>query len=76
MLKTAFFDCEINEKRCSLDKGRGICPLLSSPPREIWKLKGAHLREFAIQGEKNANARGSAQGGGGGGWAQLELTDA
>ena len=30
-----------------------------------------------MQGEKKANARGSAgRGGGGGGWAQLELTDA
>ena len=34
-----------------------------------------HPGEFAVQGKKkNANARGSA--GGGGGWAQLELTDA
>ena len=30
-----------------------------------------------MQGEKKANARGLAgRGGGGGGWAQLELTDA
>ena len=34
-----------------------------------------HTREFAMQGEKKANARGLA-GRGGGGWAQLELTDA
>ena len=33
-----------------------------------------HPREFAIQGKKNANARGSARGGGG--WGQLELFDA
>ena len=32
--------------------------------------------EFAIQGIKNANARGSAREGAGGGWAQVELTDA
>ena len=33
--------------------------------------------EFAIQGKKSANARGSSRGGGGvGGWAQVELTDA
>ena len=32
--------------------------------------------EFAMQGEKKANARGSAGRGGGGGGAQLELTDA
>ena len=33
-----------------------------------------HAREFAIQDEKSANARGLARGGRG--WAQLELTDA
>ena len=69
MLKMALFDCAINEKCCSVDGGRGICPLFSSPPRRIWHLKSPHPREFAIQGKKkNANA--------GGGWAQLELTDA
>ena len=35
-----------------------------------------HPREFATQNKKSANARGLARGGGGGGWAQLELTDA
>ena len=73
MLKMALLDCAINEKCCSVDGGRGICPLFSSPPRGIWQLKSPHPREFAIQGKKNANARGSA---GGEGWAQLELTDA
>ena len=72
----ALFDRAINEKCCSVDGGRGFCPLFSSPPRGIWQLKGPHHREFAIQGEKNANARGSARKGGGGGWAQVELTDA
>ena len=33
MLKMALFDCVINEKCCSVDGGRGICPLFSSPPR-------------------------------------------
>ena len=63
-----------------------ICRLFSSPPRGIWQLKSPHPWEFAIQGKKNVNARGSAPGwwgvGGGGwwcgrgGWAQVELTDA
>ena len=75
MLKTVLFDCAINEKCCSVDGGRVICPLFSSPPREIWQLKSPHPQEFAIQGKKNANARGSARGGGGLG-AQVELTDA
>ena len=35
MLKMALFDCGINEKCCSVDGGRGICPLISSPPRGI-----------------------------------------
>ena len=68
------------KKGCSIDEGRGICPLFSSPPWGIRQLKSPHSWEFAIQGKKNANARGSARGGGGGGgggrWAQVELTDA
>ena len=53
MFKTALFDCAINEKCCSVDGGRGICPLFSSPPRGIWRLKSPHHpREFAIQGKK------------------------
>ena len=39
MLKTALFDCAINEKCCSVGGGRGICPLFSSPLRGIWQLK-------------------------------------
>ena len=72
MLKMELFDCAINEKCCSVDGGRSICSLFSSPPREIWQLKSSHPQEFAIQGKKNANARGQP----GGGWAQVELTDA
>ena len=71
MLKTALFDCAINEKCCSVDGGRGICPLFSSPPRGIWQLKSPHPRKFAIQGKKNANARGSARGGPGRRWNWL-----
>ena len=46
----------------------------SSPPRGIWQLKSPHPWEFAIQGQKNANAQASAWGWGR--WAQVELTDA
>ena len=74
MLKMALLDCAINEKCCSVDGGRDICPLFSSPPRGIWQLKSPHPREFAIQDKKNANARMSFRGGVGGGWVQLELT--
>ena len=71
MLKT-LFDCAINEKICSVDGGRGICPPLSSPPRGTWQLKSPHPRKFAIQGKKSANARGSARGGGGLGAAGID----
>ena len=57
----ALLDCSIKEKSCGVDRGRSIYPLSSSPPRGIWQLKSSHPREFAIQGKKNANARG-------GGW--------
>ena len=50
MLKMALFYCAISEKCCSVVGGRGICPLFSSPPRGIWKLKSPHPGEFAIQG--------------------------
>ena len=41
------------------------CWRRTPPPRGIWQLKSPHSREFAIQGKKKANARGSARGGGG-----------
>ena len=53
MLKTALFDCAINEKCCSVEGGWGIRPLFLSPPRKIWQLKSPHPREFAIQGSWN-----------------------
>ena len=67
MLKMAPFACAINEKCCSADGGRVICPLFSSPPRGICKLKSPHPREFAIQGKTIANARGISPVVGGGG---------
>ena len=60
----ALLDCAINIKCYTVDGGRCICPLFSSPPRGIWQLKSPHPREFAIQDKKNAVARGSAGGGG------------
>ena len=70
----ALLDCAINKKCCTVDGGRGICPLFSSPPQGICQLNSPHPPEFTIQGKKNANSRGSARGGGL--WAQVELTDA
>ena len=56
MLKTALFDCAINKKCCSVDGGRGICPLFSSPPLGI-----CHPRQKMLM-------PGGQPGGGGGGW--------
>ena len=63
MLKTALLDCVINEKRCSVDGGRGIFPLFSSPSRGIWQLKSPHPRDFAIQGKKRLMPGGHPGGG-------------
>ena len=62
------------KKCCTVDGGRGIWPLFSSPPRGICQLKSPHPRKFAIQGKKTLIPGG--QPGGGGAWAQVELTDA
>ena len=67
MLKTALFDCAINEKCCGVDGGRGICRLFSSQLREIWQLKSPQSREFAIQGKKKCSCLGLSPAGGGGG---------
>ena len=70
MLRMALLDCAINGKRCSVDGGRDICPLFSSPPLGIWQIKSPHPREFAIQGKKkNMLMPGSQPGRGGGGGA-------
>ena len=54
MLKTALFDCEINEKCRSVDGVRGICPPHPGAfDTSIVPTPG----EFAVQGKKNANAR-------------------
>ena len=46
----------------------GAFSLFLFPPRRIWQLKSPHPWGFAIQGKRNANARGSPQWVGGG-WA-------
>ena len=69
----ALLDCAINKKCCTVDGGRGICPLFSSPPRGICQLKSPHPREFAIQGKQKMLIPGGQPGGA---WAQVGLTDA
>ena len=52
MLKMALLDCSINEKCCSFDGGRGICPLFSSSPRGIWQLKSPHPGNLPYKAKK------------------------
>ena len=66
MLKMVLHDCAINEKCCSVDGGRGICPLFSSPPRGIWQLKSPHPRELAIQAKQMLMPEGQPPGSGAG----------
>ena len=65
MLKTALFDCAISEKCCSVDGGMGICRLFSSPPGGFDSSRVPTPRNLPSTEKKNANARGSAPGGGG-----------
>ena len=58
----ALLDCAINKKCCTVDGGRCICPLFSSPPRGDLPSKAKKM--LIPEGQP------------GGAWAQVELTDA
>ena len=70
MLKTALFDCAINEKCCSVDGGRGICPLFSSPLWGIWQLKSPQPGNLLSKAKKMLMLGGQPGGGGGVGWTK------
>ena len=74
MIKMALFDCASNEKCCSVDGGRSICPLLSSPPRGFDSLRVPTPGNLPSKAKKMLMPGG--QPAGGWGWAQVELTDA
>ena len=65
MLKTALFDCAIDEKCFSVEGGRGICCLFSPHPGGFDSSKVSTPGICHTRQKKNANARGSARGGGG-----------
>ena len=65
MLKMALYSTVRSMKNFAVLTEDGHLPFFFRP----------HPREFAIQGKKIANARGSAWQGGGGGWAQLGQID-
>ena len=74
MLKMAVFECAINEKCCSVDGGRGICHLFSSPPRGFDSSRVPTPGNLPSKAKKMLMPGG--QPGGGGGWLKVELTDA
>ena len=73
MLKMALFDCAINEKCCSVDGGRGICPSFFAPtPGDLTAQESPPPGICHPRQKKKV----LTPGGGGEGWAQVELTDA
>ena len=77
MLKMALFDYAINEKCCSVDGGRGMPPSFFVPTPGDLTAQKSPPPGICYPKQKNANAWGSARGGGGAvGWVQVELTDA
>ena len=63
MLKMALFDCAINEKCCTVDGGRGICPLFSSPPLGICQFKSPHPGNLPSKAKKMLIPGGQPRGG-------------
>ena len=76
MLKTALFDCAINEKCCSVDGGPGICPLFRPHPGGFDSSRVPTPEILPSKAKKMLMPGGQPGGGRGGGWAQVELTDA
>ena len=56
-----------NKKFCTVDGGRGIFPLFSSPPRGICQLKSPHPENLPSKAKKMLIPGGQPEGGGGGG---------
>ena len=75
MLKMALFDCAINKKCCSVDGGRGICRLFSSPPGGFDSSRVPTPRNLPSKARNMPKipVPGGKPGGGG---TQVELTDA
>ena len=61
----ALLDCAINKKCCTVDGGRGICPVFSSPPRGICQLKSPHPGNLPSKANKMLIPGGQPGGGGG-----------
>ena len=72
MLKTALFDCAINEKCCSVNGGWGICPLFRAHPGGFDSSRVPTPGNLPSKAKKMLMPRGQP----GGAWALVELTDA
>ena len=75
MLKTAPFDCAINEKCRSVDGRRGICPLFRPHLGGFDSSRAPTSGNLPSKAKKMLMPWGQPEGGGGS-WAQVELTDA
>ena len=72
MLKTALFDCAINEKSCNVDGGRGIALFFRPHPRAFDSSRVPTPANLPSKANKMIMPGGQpGGGGGGGGWAQL-----
>ena len=65
MPKMALFNCATNEKCCSVDGGRGICPFFIPTAGDLAAQESPRLG-ICYPMQKNANARGVSPAGGGG----------
>ena len=68
----ALLDCAINKNCCTVDGGRGICPLFSSPPGGFASSRVPTPGNLPSKAKKMLIPGGQP---GGGAWAQVELTD-
>ena len=75
MLKTALFDCAINEKCCSVDGGFAFALFFCPHPVGFDSSRVPTPGNLPSKTKKMLMPGGQPVGGGGG-WAQLELTDA
>ena len=73
MLKMALFDCAINEKCCSVDGGRSICPFFfRSHPGGFDSSRVPTPGNLSFKAKKKCQCPGISPGS----WAQVELTGA
>ena len=68
MLKMALFDCAINEKCCSVDRGRAFARFFRPHSGGFYSSRVPTPWNLPSKAKKNANAQGSDRGGAGRSW--------